>query len=470
MRIDIPTLALICGGIAILQAIAFCLAWALNRNAPGLGRWAQASLLGGSSLLLVLCRQVFDFPLLTQWLPTLLTWAGMALMYVGAAEFQGRRARLKWPLLCCASALVGYLYFGWAAPQTWLRPVFYSMPMVLFLGLTASEWFREEREGLRLAASCSGGAAVLYGLSYGFRAWLIATQEANPEPFGGDAIQVLVFVSTLLYLLGWTYTALLLLNQWQSLEKTQFHEAQLLAQQSLIHTERQLAIRERELLSERALRQRDLLLRDLHDGIGGMTANLVLLVSMGRREEAASERHELMRHLEHLVVDCNREVRCLMDVLEKGPVDWCQFLQELRQHAEHLTAGHGFKLDWQVCGKLPKPPLSDAAARLSLLRCLKEAISNLARHAQARQATIRVRFFQDCFGITVRDDGIGLQDGQVADSGGRGLPNMRRRCEELRGRVAIHRNYGTTLRFIIPLPVSIHPIPKKSPFCDLAPA
>ncbi len=467
---DISTLALISGGIAILQALAFCFAWTLNRSAPGLGRWTLTSLLCGSSLLLMLCRQRFDFPLLTQWLPTLLAWTGTALLYVGTAEFQGRRAVLKWPLLCCAPALVGYLWFGWVSPQTWLRPVFYSTPMVLFLGLTAREWFREQREGLRLTAYCSGGTAALYALSYICRAWLIASQEANPEPLEGGPVQVLVFVSTLLWLLCWTYTALLLLNQWHLLEKMQFYEAQLMAQKNLVHTERQLAIRERELLSERSLRQRDLLLRDLHDGIGGMTANLVLLVSMGRREEEASERHELMRHLEHLVVDCNREVRCLMDVLEKGPVDWCQFLQELRQHAEHLTAGHGFKLDWQVSGKLPTPPLSDAAARLSLLRCLKEAISNLARHAQARHATIRVRFFQDCFGITVRDDGIGLPHGQVADSGGRGLPNMRRRCEELCGRVAIHRSYGTTLRFIIPLPVSLHPIPKKSPFCDLAPA
>lgn len=465
---DIPTLALISGGIAILQAVAFCFAWALNRNAPGLGRWALTSLLCGSSLLLVLCRQLFDSPLLTQWLPTLLAWVGTAVLYQGAAEFQGRRAVLKWPILCCVPALAGYLWFGWAAPQTWLRPVFYSTPMVIFLGLTAREWFREQREGLRLAAYCSGGAAALYAFSYVFRAWLIVIHEANPEPFAGGAAQVLVFISTLLWLLCWTYTALLLLNQWHILEKMQFHEAQLMAQKSLIHTERQLAIRERELLSERALRQRNFLLRDLHDGIGGMTANLVLLVSMGRGEEEDSERHELMRHIEHLVVDCNREVRSLMDVLEKGPVDWGQFLQELRHHAEHLTAGHGLQLDWQVSGQRPTHSLSDAAARLSLLRCLKEAVSNLARHAHADNATIRVRFFKLCFGITVRDDGIGLQNDKVADSGGRGLSNMRRRCEELRGRVTIHSHSGTTLRFIIPLPVSLHPIAKKPPFYDLA--
>jgi signal transduction histidine kinase len=468
MRADIPTLALISGCIAILQALAFCVAWSLNRSTPGLGRWTLASLLCGSSLLLVLCRQGVDSPLLTHWLPTLLAWAGTALLYAGAAEFRGRRARLKWPLLCCVPALAGYLWFGWASPHTWLRPAFYSTPTVLFLGLTAREWFGEPRAGLRVISCCSGVAAVIYALSYVSRAWLIAVHQVDPEPLQGAGAPVLVIVATLLWLFCWTYTALLLINQWHHLEKTRFHEAQLIAQKELVDAEMQLALRERELVNERALRQQDLLLRDLHDGIGGMTANLVLLVSMGRREEEAAERHELMRHIEHLVVDCNREVRSLMDVLEQGPVDWCQFLQELRGHAEHLTAGHGFQLDWQVSGKLPTSPLGDAAARLSLLRCLKEAISNLARHAQARHARIRVRFFRKGFGVTVRDDGIGLQNGRIANSGGRGLPNMLRRCEELRGRVKIHGSAGTTLRFIIPLPVSHHAIAQKPPFGDLA--
>ena len=46
--------------------------------------------------------------------------------------------------------------------------------------------------------------------------------------------------------------------------------------------------------------------------------------------------------------------------------------------------------------------------------------------------------------------------------------NMRRRCEELRGRVRIHGSAGTTLRVIIPLPVSHHAIAQKPPFRDLA--
>jgi Trk K+ transport system NAD-binding subunit len=214
---------------------------------------------------LVLCRQSFDLPLLTHWLPTLLAWAGTALLYVGAAEFRGRRALLKWPLLCCVPALAGYLWFGWASPLTWLRPAFYSTPTVLFLALAAREWLGEQRAGLRLISCCSGVAAVIYALSYVSRAWLIAIHRTSPDPLQDGGAQLLVIVSTLLWLFCWTYIALLLLNQWHHLEKLQFHEAQLIAQKNLVDAERQLALRERELLNERTLRQRDLLLRDLQD-------------------------------------------------------------------------------------------------------------------------------------------------------------------------------------------------------------
>jgi signal transduction histidine kinase len=468
MSPDTPTLALVAGCIAVLQAIAFTCAWALNRNAPGLRFWTLSSLLTGCSLLLVLGRQSIDSTLLTRWIPTLFTWAAVLLLNIGTTVFRGQKPALKWPLLCCIPSLAGYLWFGWATDQQWLRPIFYSAPIVLFFALTAREWFSEQRVGLRLAAYFGGVTAVLYALSFVFRAGTIATHRGAPEPFGEGTAQVLLFSITILWLLCWTYNALLLVNQWNNLQKVHLYDAQLLAQQSLAKAESQLALRERELLSERAQRQRELLLRDLHDGIGGMTANLVLLASMGQGKDESSERHELMHHIEHLAIDCNREVRLLMDVLEKGPIDWHQFLQEVHQHATHLAAGHGFSLSWKVTGTPPEQALNDAAARLSLLRCLKEAISNLARHSQARRASIRVRFFKNYFCITVRDNGIGLKNEPMVDFGGRGLPNMRRRCEELLGRVTLRCNSGTALRFIIPLPVSLHPIAKKPLFSNLA--
>jgi signal transduction histidine kinase len=391
-------------------------------------------------------RQVHDNDLITKVVPMLLAWAGGALFYSGAAALQERRAALKWPLLACVPCLAGYLWFGWVAPEFWLRPLFYTPPVVIFLALGARELFREKRSGLLLASRFTACATLIYALAFMFRCWMLIASLANPEPLLGSAVQVMIFASTLLWILCWTFATVLLINQRQNLEKMVFHDEQLRAS-------KKLAIIERELAAERAQRQRSLLLRDLHDGLGGVTANLVLLASLGRNEQTSPERNELMIHIEHLAVECNREVRLLMDTLQKGAVDWRQFLQELREYAKHLAAGHRFTLHWHVAGHVPAQPITDLAAQLSLMRCLKEAFNNVARHSCAREAHIRVRFLNNCLGVIIRDDGVGISLRSENESSGRGLHNMLRRCEELGGRVTFRRGIGTVLHFLVPLPV-----------------
>jgi signal transduction histidine kinase len=461
-------MALMAACVSLMQVVAFAFVWALNRNIPGLGSWAVCSAFSVGALVLMLLRQVVDAPLVTRVLPTLLAWAGAVFFLRGAAAIRGSRIDLTWPLLACLPCLAGYVWFGWGTREIWLRPLFYSAPMVLFLGLGARELLLERRGGLRFSARLVAYASLVYIFSFILRGLLIATQRTDPEPFLGGPAQILAFASTLFWLLAWAFGTLLLVNQWRNQEKLQIQEAQVKAAEELVRTARELAVTERELEAERAQRQRALLQRDLHDGLGGVTANLVLLASMGRGRETSSERQELMRHIEHLAIECNREVRLLMDVLQKGSMDWHRFLQEFREYAKHLAAGHRFALQWGVAGRLPAQPLADVAAQISLMRCLKEAVNNLARHADARQAVIAIRFFRRSLGVTVRDDGIGLRQPEGTGSDGHGLRNMRRRCQELNGRVSIRSAKGTTIRFVIPLPVRLDPVAKKPPFPELA--
>ncbi len=475
MVLDIPTLALVTGCISLMQVIGLLMIWSLNRNIPGLGQWTVCSLLSVSSLLLILCRQSLDNELVTKVLPTLLTWTGSLFFYLGAAALQGKRAELKRPLLVCIPCFVGYLWFGWVAREFWLRPLFYTPPVVIFLTLGALVLLQERRVGLRLAARFAAYSAMIYALTFVVRGGILSSSQANPEPLQARGEQVLIFASTLFWIVCWTFATVLLVNQRQNLEKIDFHDAQLKAlkelaqtERELAQTERELAITERELVAERAQQHRALLLRDLHDGLGGVTANLVLLASLRRSDETSHERRELMQHIEHLAIECNREVRLLMDALQKGSVDWRQFLQELREYGKHLAAGHRFNLHWLVSGHVPTQPIIDVAAQLSLMRCLKEAVNNLARHSKTREAVMRVRFLSRCLVVTVRDDGIGLQNLNEAKATGRGLRNMQRRCEELGGRFTLRSGPGTVLRFLVPLPVTLALIAKKPPFPDIA--
>lgn len=113
----------------------------------------------------------------------------------------------------------------------------------------------------------------------------------------------------------------------------------------------------------------------------------------------------------------------------------------------------GLVLDWQVQGALHDWTLT-ARQESALLRTLREALSNLLKHAQARCVTVTAMVSSTEPGPTliyvVADDGRGIAP---THRPGRGLVNMRNRMEELGGTVSIGpaERGGTRLQFTLPL-------------------
>lgn len=70
-----------------------------------------------------------------------------------------------------------------------------------------------------------------------------------------------------------------------------------------------------------------------------------------------------------------------------------------------------------------------------LVLTLREALSNVARHAQATLVEVRVTVADGCLTLVVEDDGVGLGDERSDD--GNGVANMARRVSELGGTFSI---------------------------------
>jgi signal transduction histidine kinase len=94
-----------------------------------------------------------------------------------------------------------------------------------------------------------------------------------------------------------------------------------------------------------------------------------------------------------------------------------------------------------------------------VLAVLREALTNVGRHARASQVVITIAAGEE-LRLVVADDGIGA-GGVVADdgSGGLGLKNMRQRAERLGGGLVIgtSREGGTRLTWYVPLEVQPEP-------------
>ena len=92
-----------------------------------------------------------------------------------------------------------------------------------------------------------------------------------------------------------------------------------------------------------------------------------------------------------------------------------------------------------------------SAQRHDLLLLFKEIVTNVARHASARQARIQIGYSSGWLKLEICDDGCGFDPDQV--QAGNGLKSIRRRAEALRGSLIIQSlpDHGTSVNLRVPL-------------------
>jgi two-component system, NarL family, sensor histidine kinase UhpB len=90
---------------------------------------------------------------------------------------------------------------------------------------------------------------------------------------------------------------------------------------------------------------------------------------------------------------------------------------------------------------------------IALFRVMQEALSNVARHAQATQVSVSIVLDAQSVTLTVDDDGIGITPMARRKTRRFGLSGMRSRCEALGGtmRIAAAKAGGTSVRARLPL-------------------
>jgi len=106
---------------------------------------------------------------------------------------------------------------------------------------------------------------------------------------------------------------------------------------------------------------------------------------------------------------------------------------------------------YEKTGRSPK--IADRTA-IHVYRVLQEALNNVAKHAGASEASVRVHFSKDRLRLEVEDRGSGMPGESAARvRRGIGLVAMRERADLLRGQIGFERpaEGGTMVRLDVPL-------------------
>jgi signal transduction histidine kinase len=196
--------------------------------------------------------------------------------------------------------------------------------------------------------------------------------------------------------------------------------------------------RSRERLVTAREEERRRLRRDLHDGLGPTLGALMLQVGSARAlltdDPVAAER--LLSSVEVTLNAVVSDIRRLVYDLRPPALDELGLAAAIRAHvAQYSAQGMAVSQGGNAPGlcitiDAPEhPPALSAAMEVAAYRIIREALSNVIRHAQARTCRIRLSV-GDALCLEIGDDGVGLPPDRQA---GVGLTSMRERAEELGG-------------------------------------
>jgi signal transduction histidine kinase len=117
---------------------------------------------------------------------------------------------------------------------------------------------------------------------------------------------------------------------------------------------------------------------------------------------------------------------------------------------EEYTRTRSFQVTF-VRHEVPKVPQN---VSLSLYRVVQEALHNIAKHAQANQASVLLAGADACVRVVIRDTGCGFDLGRARMNSGLGLISIYERVRLLDGHCDIQSRpgHGTRIAVSVPIP------------------
>jgi signal transduction histidine kinase len=194
----------------------------------------------------------------------------------------------------------------------------------------------------------------------------------------------------------------------------------------------------------RMLEDRERIGRNLHDTVVqrlfavGMQLQGTLMADPGTHRERIGQAID--------EIDATiKEIRTSIFLLSTAPA------HGVRQEVTSIVDGYAEREGWLARVGFDGPV--DSAIPDALVHhveaVIREAVSNVARHATAHRVDVTIDVGTDVV-VVVADDGGGIPDDQTRRSG---LANLERRATDLGGRFRVESGpEGTTLTWTVPLP------------------
>jgi signal transduction histidine kinase len=195
--------------------------------------------------------------------------------------------------------------------------------------------------------------------------------------------------------------------------------------------------------------------RELHDETAQSLASLLLGLSALAEARTLRGARAQAGELHQVATRALAEVRRLAWGLRPSVLDDLGLAVALERYVADFGGARGLAVVLETAGldggRVPAP------VETALYRIMQEALSNVARHAQAQRAQVRVERSAATVTMTVEDDGSGFDLTQPpvppTTARGLGIHSMRERTAVLRGTFTIQSAPGRGTRVTVDIPL-----------------
>src|SRR5262245_30551318 len=212
----------------------------------------------------------------------------------------------------------------------------------------------------------------------------------------------------------------------------------------------------RQLSEAAAQQERNRLARDLHDSIKQQIFSINVSAAAAQERWASDSvgAREALEDVRNSAREAMTEMEAMLQQLRPAPLENIGLVEALRKQAEALQYRSGACVTAEF-GDLPDNDALLPGTQEAIFRIAQEALSNIARHARAKN--VRLRLYQQrgsenpTLWLKIEDDGGGFDT--TRPGAGMGLANVNVRAAEIGGRLHIESAPGEGTNLVVSVPI-----------------
>lgn len=195
--------------------------------------------------------------------------------------------------------------------------------------------------------------------------------------------------------------------------------------------------------------ERSLVSQELHDNVNQLLTSAKLYASLGR--DGVGETVVMMNKSITLIQAAIDEIRKLSWQLSVSFAGTTALEDAVEDLVQTVAASNQLPITFHY--DTFTTPCENEPIKLAVYRILQEHLTNVVKHAEARQVEVTLRQSQDKLTLVVVDEGKGFDTLKKAE--GIGLRNMRSRAESLMGIFSIDSQPGKGSTLFVQLPLNL---------------